>query len=92
MYARHPMLNVEQGGMSRECILKIKVNPNTTFYSYYFFPRAPRSDFEVLFVCFFRQATPPQATRQKAKTYAYCRRWLRIAHFFCNFIALFQYL
>ena len=31
------MLNVEQGGMSREYILKIKVNPNTTFYSYYFF-------------------------------------------------------
>ena len=47
---------------------------------------------QVLFVCFFRQATPPQATRQKAKIYAYCRRWLRIAHFFCNFIALFQYL
>ena len=47
------MQNVEQGGMSRECILKIKVNPNTTFYSYYFFPRAPRSDFEVLFLSFF---------------------------------------
>ena len=47
------MLNVEQGGMSREYILKIKVNPNTTFYSYYFFPRAPRSDFEVLFFIFF---------------------------------------
>ena len=31
--------------------IKIKVNPNTTFYSYYFFPRAPRSDFEVLFLC-----------------------------------------
>ena len=33
--------------------IKIKVNPNTTFYSYYFFPRAPRSDFEVLFLSFF---------------------------------------
>lgn len=27
-----------------------EVNPNTTFYSYYFFPRAPRSDFAVLYV------------------------------------------
>lgn len=32
------------------------VNPNTTFYSYYFFPRAPRSDFAVLFLSTFQPA------------------------------------
>lgn len=31
-------------GKGLKCIIHLYINPNTTFYSYYFFPRTPRSD------------------------------------------------
>ena len=50
MRFRRKMPIAKTNVICRACILRIKVNPNTTFYSYYFFPRASRSDFEVLFL------------------------------------------